>query len=233
MILFMNNFTREEKIEKLNQIYKSGEGGGENAAFLLSCCEDEDYLVCTRAFALGERLGGEEIGQAMLEVALGDAEREWQLRALNSLSHSGSSKAVAALTPLLRQCCKPLLLRGVVWVMVSAKSFDPEFALKVLADFIISAYVGYLKVGFVADSLNYALSRTTEGPKLWEELCSADPKVAKAYSYYQEYISPKPPLLQVYPYPDYLAKMAAKRQVTPRELKNALYFKGKPGGKLK
>lgn len=231
MILIMNNKIRQEKIEKLNEIYKSGEGGGENAAFLLSCCGDEDYLVRTRAFALGERLGGEEIDRAMLEVALGEGEREWQLRALNSLAHSGSYKAVAALTPLLSQCSKPLLLRGCVWVMASAKAFDPSFALNVLGDFITSPYVGYLKVAFVADSLNHALGRSEEGAEFWERLCAADSKIARAYSYFRQYVSVKPPLFQVYPYPDYLSKMGAKKQITPKELKYALYFKGKPGEK--
>ncbi len=221
-----NAENRQVKIDKLSEIYRKGVGGGESAAFFLLALADKDYLVRTRAYALAARLGDVEVEKYLLSIIFGQEEREWQLRALNAVSKAGSSQSVAALEPLLFQANKPLLLRGGVWAIVAATAFQPDFTLSLLAKFITSPWAGYLKPGFVADAIGYALNREAGCGAIWSHLRESNQAVDKAASYYRNYRSPKPVLLQVFPYPDYLAKMAAKRNISPRELKRALYFRG-------
>ena len=229
----MDKVVQKEKIEKLNRIYENGEGGGETALFLLACFQDEDYLVRTRSFALAERIGGAEIEEAMLKLIFSEAEREWQLRALKVMMQMGSPQGLQALAPLLKQNSKPLLLRGALWTLAAAESFEPDFVMALFADFITSPYRFYLKTSFIADAVACARQRTPYAADLWRSLKSADHQVAKAAVYYQNYESPPPWLLQVYPYPDYLGKMAAKRNISAKELKYALYFKASPVVKAK
>ena len=245
--------TPEEKIQVLNRIYEmpldpldSGDaeavsvcscikhnyrasvcGSDKAAAFLCSCLFDEDYLVRSRAFGLAERRPDLKMNTAFLHTLFGDEEREWQLRALSALGKVGDKATILALKPLLFQEEKPLLLRGTLWVFVTAAADIGKEILDILAAFLLSPYVSYLKTAFVADAVALGVAQLEEGTALWQEYCDRNAALAKTAAFYRQYCSHNS-LLQVYPYPDYLTKQAQKQEISAKEMKQALFFKKHP-----
>ncbi|MEG0874768.1 MAG: hypothetical protein RSB05_03165 [Clostridiales bacterium] len=211
-----------EKINRLNEIYAKSEGDGESIAFLCRCFYDEDYLVRCRSFALGEIMGCSLLSPCLVKLIFSDEEREWQLRGLSLLSKFGNTEDIAQLKPLLFQRDKPLLMRGALWLMASAQVFEEDFVMATLKDFANSPFACYLKPNFLGNAFALALSRCSPHGKFLNE----DGKNHKLFTFYLGFATENS-LLQIYPYPDYLTKMAAKRDINPKELKNAMYFKRK------
>lgn len=209
------------KMNMLTEIYQTKSGGPEAVAFLRQCLLDDDYLVRSRCFALLERRWFPSLRRDLLAILQGDWERQWQLRALAALARSGDNTLCRDLEPLIFQRSKPLLLRGALWVVASLGGND---ALEIMGRFLLSPYCGYLKPSFVADAMALAVANTKAGENIWRCCCENDSNLAKSVNYYRGFITENP-LLQVYPYPDYLSKAAMEQDIGAKELKQALYFK--------
>ncbi len=210
-----------EKINRLTEIYLSQSGSAEAVAFLREALFDEDYLVRSRSFALLERLWFPELRETLLSIVKGEEPREWQLRAMAALERSGDRSLCEDLESLVFQRNKPLLIRGGLWVIAS---LGGETALAVMARFLKSPFRGYLKPSFVADAVALTIHSFHHGESLWADLCEKDEELSRAASYYHGFMTENP-LLQVYPYPDYLSKAAMQRDISAKELKRAFYFK--------
>lgn len=211
------------KMQRLTEIDQKESVGAcvETIAFLRETLFDDDYLIRSRCFSLLDRHWFPELRETLLAIVFGEEPREWQLRALAALEHSGDTSLSDDLEPLLFQRQKPLLIRGGLWVVAS---LGGERAIEVMARFLKSPFRGYLKPSFVADALARAVGNTARGDALWREYCDSDGELATISSYYQGFVTENP-LLQVYPYPDYLSKAAMEQGYSAKELKRAIYWK--------
>lgn len=219
----LRDLSSVEKMNVLTEIDQAKSGSPEAVAFLRQCLFAEDYLVRSRCFALLERYWFPPLRESLLEIVKGEGDRQWQLRALAALARSGDDSLCRDLEPLVFQRNKPLLLRGALWVVATLGGED---ALDIMARFLRSPYRGYLKPSFVADAMALAIGNTEGGETFWKLRCEKDPDFSKIVDYYRGFVTENP-LLQVYPYPDYLSKAAMEQDISPKELKRAIYFKNR------
>lgn len=216
----------QSKIEMLNDIYLNALSSSSDSAFLRQCLFEEDYLLRSKAFFVAER----HIDDAVLEgifAILEDDEREWQLRALSVLCRHPREISPETLRPLLFQREKPLLIRG---ALLTVSEIGGEAALDLIAEFLMSPFSGYLKDDFLAECFASALAKTEKGEVYWAKREAETEGLASLAARLRFKVKDNE-LLMVYPYPDYLSRMAEKQGYTPKEWKRASFFPRKKAGK--
>lgn len=209
----------EEKEQKLNEIYSNALSLPSDGVFLHQCLFDTDYLLRSKAFYVAERYADDAVFEAVYKI-LETEEREWQLRALSVLSHHPQVSALPILKKCLFQREKPLLIRGALFVL---SRIGGKESLMLLAEFLCSPFSGYLKDDFLAECFAAALEKTENGAELWSILEHGFPELSAITSRLQCKVKDNE-LLMVYPYPDYLSRMAEKNGVSAGEWKRTSYF---------
>ncbi|MBQ6810480.1 MAG: hypothetical protein IJO94_03645, partial [Firmicutes bacterium] len=154
-------------------------------------------------------------------------EREWQLRALSVLCRHPKEAYLSLLREPLFQREKPLLIRG---ALLTVSEIGGPAALDLMAEFLMSPFSGYLKDEFLAECFSSALAKTENGEDHWANLEEKNEGLA-ALSARLRFKAKDNELLMVYPYPDYLSRMAEKQGFTPKEWKRASFFPRKKAGK--
>lgn len=211
--------TTEEKINRLNDIYMNALSTEADSAFLRQALFEDDYCLRSKAFYVAERCCDDEVRNAVFEVLLND-EREWQLRALSVLYRHPTAAALPYLKDCLFQREKPLLIRGALLTLAETAG---EAGVGLLGDFLLSPFSGYLKDDFLSHCLVTVIDRTENGAALWEAMEKERPALSSC----REVLNKKGQeneLLMVYPYPDYLSRMAEKQGLTPKEWKRVSFF---------
>lgn len=219
----------EEKIQRLNDLYLaalSDEYPESDSAFLCQMLIDSDYRVRSKAFYTAERYDDETVRQGVLAV-LRDDEREWQLRALSVLCHRPSLAALPDLENCLFQREKPLLIRG---ALLTLAEIGGEESMGLFARFLLSPFRGYLKEDFLAHCLLTLLKKTEKGAERWAAQTASSSALADISAWLLAKGEANE-LLMVYPYPDYLSRMAENQGLTPKEWKRVSFFPRKKGGR--
>ncbi|MBQ6809969.1 MAG: HEAT repeat domain-containing protein [Firmicutes bacterium] len=211
--------TLNEKEERLNDIYLNALSASSDSAFLHQCLFDEDYLLRSKAFYVAERYVDDIVLQGIYDT-LDKEDREWQLRALSVLCRHPQESSLPYLKKCLFQREKPLLIRGALLTLSEIGGRD---ALIMLAEFLLSPYSGYLKDDFLAECFASAKEKTENGEEIWLHLEEEQLELAALSSRLQIKVKDNE-LLMVYPYPDYLSRMAEKQGFTPKEWKKASFF---------
>lgn len=210
---------KNEKLDRLNQIYSHALSAKGDSAFLHDCLYDKDYLVRSKAFYVAEGYCDEVVWQGIYDI-LRNEEREWQLRALSVICRQRSLSALPYLKECLFQREKPLLIRG---AFLALAEIGGEASLALAAEFLASPFSGYLKTELLAHSLAVVLSRTENGAEQWARLIAAD-ETLRRFSLQLQAKADENDLLMVYPYPDYLPRMAELQGISGKEWKQAAYF---------
>lgn len=220
----------EEKEYRLNEIYANALSSPSDSAFLHQCLFDEDYLLRSKAFYVAERYADEVVLLGIYQI-LAEDEREWQLRSLSVLAHHPRESALPVLEQYLFQREKPLLIRG---ALLTLGIIGGEKALSLLADFLKSPFSGYLKDDFLAECFAMAIEKTENGAELWAALERESAELSAMASRLRYKVKDNE-LLMVYPYPDYLSRMAEKKGFSAKDWKRTSYFPRKKttGGKMK
>lgn len=218
----------EEKIHRLNDLYLNALSDTSDSAFLCRMLEDEDYKVRSKAFYTAEKYGDETVKEAVWKILL-HGEREWQLRALSVLCHHPDENSLPYLERCLFQREKPLLIRGAALTLAE---IGGEKAMTLFGRFLLSPFSGYLKEDFLAHCLLKLEEQTPQGKKYWAETEKAEPALAAVSASLRRESEPNE-LLMVYPYPDYLSRMAEKQGISPKEWKRVSFFPRKKGGKAR
>ncbi|MGM9568163.1 MAG: HEAT repeat domain-containing protein [Clostridia bacterium] len=218
----------EEKIHRLNDLYLNALSDASDSAFLCRMLEDEDYIVRSKAFYAAEKYCDETVKEAVLEILL-HGEREWQLRALSVLCRHPDESVLPSLERCLFQREKPLLIRGAALTLAETGG---EKAMELFGRFLLSPFSGYLKDDFLAHCLLKLEEQTPQGKKCWAEQEKAKPALAAVSASLCRESEPNE-LLMVYPYPDFLSRMAEKQGIAPKEWKRVSFFPRKKGGKAK
>lgn len=211
--------TSEEKVDQLNDIYLNALSASSDSAFLHQCLFDEDYLIRSKAFYVAERYADDAVFRGIYAI-LQNEEREWQLRALSVLCRHPREEALPYLKECLFQREKPLLIRG---ALLTLSEIGGENALVLLAEFLLSPFSGYLKDDFLAECFAAAKDKTDNGEQLWSALEREHKELAVLSSRLQIKVKDNE-LLMVYPYPDYLSRMAEKQGYSPKEWKKVSFF---------
>ena len=107
-----------------------------------------------------------------------------------------------------------------------------EKAMTLFGRFLLSPFSGYLKEDFLAHCLLKLEEQTPQGKKYWAETEKAEPALAAVSASLRRESEPNE-LLMVYPYPDYLSRMAEKQGISPKEWKRVSFFPRKKGGKAR
>lgn len=216
----------QSKIETLNDIYLNALSSSSDSAFLRQCLFEEDYLLRSKAFFVAERHLDDVVLEGIFDI-LREDEREWQLRALSVLCRHPRETYLEKLRPSLFQREKPLLIRG---ALLTVSEIGGKRALDLMAEFLLSPFSGYLKDDFLAECFASALAKTEDGEACWAKLEAQNEGLA-ALSARLRFKVKDNELLMVYPYPDYLSRMAEKQGYTPKEWKRASFFPRKKAGK--
>lgn len=211
--------TPNEKETRLNDIYINALSAPSDSAFLHQCLFEKDYLLRSKAFYVAERYVDETVLEGIYAVLQND-EREWQLRALSVLCRHPKESALPYLRECLFQREKPLLIRG---ALLTLSAIGGKKALELLAEFLLGPFSGYLKDDFLAECFAAAKENTENGDSLWDDLEKMRPELASLSARLQIKVKDNE-LLMVYPYPDYLSRMAEKQGYTPKEWKKASFF---------
>lgn len=211
--------TLNEKETRLNDIYLNALSAPSDSVFLHQCLFDEDYLLRSKAFYVAERYVDDVVLQGIYDT-LKREDREWQLRALSVLCRHPQVSSLPYLRECLFQREKPLLIRG---ALLTLSEIGGEDALQMLAEFLLSPFSGYLKDEFLAECFAAAKDKTEHGEEIWMHLEEQQPKLATLSSRLQIKVRDNE-LLMVYPYPDYLSRMAEKQGVSSKEWKKASFF---------
>lgn len=221
----------EEKEYRLNEIYAHALSSPSDSAFLHQCLFDEDYLLRSKAFYVAERYADDVVLRGIYQILAEEDEREWQLRSLSVLAHHPRESALPVLEQCLFQREKPLLIRG---ALLTLGVIGGEKVLLLLADFLKSPFSGYLKDDFLAECFASAIEKTEDGVVLWAALERESPELSAMTSRLRYKVKDNE-LLMVYPYPDYLSRMAEKKGFSAKEWKRTSYFPRKKttGGKMK
>ena len=216
----------EEKIHRLNDLYLNALSDTSDSAFLCRMLEDEDYKVRSKAFYTAEKYGDETVKEAVWKILL-HGEREWQLRALSVLCHHPDENSLPYLERCLFQREKPLLIRGAALTLAE---IGGEKAMALFARFLLSPYSGYLKDDFLSHCLAALKEHTADGEKRFAEAEKEDPSLAACCAALG-LKGGSNELLMVYPYPDYLSRMAEKQGISPQEWKRVAFFPRKKAKK--
>lgn len=216
----------QNKIDQLNDIYMNALSSESDSAFLRQCLFDEDYLLRSKAFYVAERHADDLVMDGIYEI-LRKEEREWQLRALSVLCRHPRVEALAPLRECLFQREKPLLIRG---GLLTLSEIGGKPALELMAEFLMSPFCGYLKDEFLAECFAAVLEHTENAEALWSALEKEYPGLAVFSARLRRKVKDNE-LLMVYPYPDYLSRMAEKQGITPKEWKRASFFPRKKSKK--
>ena len=216
----------QNKIEMLNDIYLNALSSSSDSAFLRQCLFEEDYLLRSKAFFVAERHIDDVVLEGIFAI-LEEEEREWQLRALSVLCRHPRTDYLERLRGPLFQREKPLLIRG---ALLTVSEIGGEAALDLMAEFLMSPFSGYLKDDFLAECFASALAKTENGENYWAKLEAETEGLASLAARLRFKVKDNE-LLMVYPYPDYLSRMAEKQGYTPKEWKRASFFPRKKAGK--
>lgn len=209
----------EEKEHRLNEIYANALSAPADSALLHQCLFDEDYMLRSKAFYVAERHVDDVVLDAVYRI-LEEEEREWQLRALSVLCHHPRKEALPILEKCLFQREKPLLIRG---ALLTLSVIGGARSLELLAAFLTGPFSGYLKDDFLAECFAAAVENTENGATLWHTLERDSAELAAIAARLRDRVKDNE-LLMVYPYPDYLTRMAEQQGISPREWKRASYF---------
>lgn len=211
--------TFSEKKDRLNRIYCHALSAKGDSAFLRDCLYDQDYLIRSKAFCVAEDHFDETVLSGIYDILRND-EREWQLRALSVIYRQCLFSALPYLKECLFQREKPLLIRG---AFLALAEIGGDEALSLTAEFLRSPFSGYLKTELLGHGLVAVISHTENGAEKWQHLISDDEQLMQLSPELQEKADENG-LLMVYPYPDYLPRMAELQGILSKEWKQALYF---------
>ncbi len=218
----------EQKVCRLNDIYLHALSDESDSAFLHQMLFDKDYRIRSKAFYVAEVHCDDKVREALFEI-LCHEEREWQLRALSVLCRNPSDEALPYLERCLFQRAKPLLIRGALLTLAETGG---EKASRLFARFLLSPFSGYLKDDFLTHCLMTLVERTPDGRELWTELETETPALSALSAALCDEGDTNE-LLMVYPYPDYLSRMAEKQGIDPKEWKRVSFFPRKKVGRRK
>ena len=216
----------EGKIDRLNDLYLNALSDASDSAFLCRMLGDENYIVRSKAFYTAEKYCDEKVKEAVFEILLHD-EREWQLRALSVLCRHPAESSLPYLERCLFQREKPLLIRGAALTLAETGG---EKAMALFGRFLLSPYSGYLKDDFLSHCLTALTEHTADGEKRLEKAEKEDPSLAACCAALG-LKGGSNELLMVYPYPDYLSRMAEKQGISPKEWKRVSFFPRKKAKK--
>lgn len=216
----------EGKIDRLNDLYLNALSDASDSAFLCKMLVDENYIVRSKAFYAAEKYCDEKTRQTLFGILLDD-DREWQLRALSALCRHPDEASLPYLERCLFQREKPLLIRGAALTLAE---IGGEKAMVLFARFLLSPYSGYLKDDFLSHCLAALKEHTADGEKRFAEAEKEDPSLAACCAALG-LKGGSNELLMVYPYPDYLSRMAEKQGISPKEWKRVAFFPRKKAKK--
>lgn len=211
--------TLNEKEIRLNEIYMNALSAPSDSAFLHQCLFDADYLLRSKAFYVAERYVDDTVLQGIYNT-IQNEDREWQLRALMVLYRHPQESSLPYLRECLFQREKPLLIRG---ALLTLSELGGKNGLQMLAEFLLSPFSGYLKDEYLAECFASAKEKTENGDQIWYCLEKEYSDLATLSSRLQIKVKDNE-LLMVYPYPDYLSRMAEKQGYSPKEWKKASFF---------
>ena len=140
---------------------------------------------------------------------------------------AGKSTTFKAILNLIRPDSGTIRIFG-----KDAASFEGKDKEKIGVVLSDSTFSGYLKEDFLAHCLLKLEEQTPQGKKYWAETEKAEPALAAVSASLRRESEPNE-LLMVYPYPDYLSRMAEKQGISPKEWKRISFFPRKKGGKAR
>lgn len=209
----------EEKINRLNEIYLRALSDESDSAFLCECLLDADYKVRSKAFFVAESCCDDAVWSTVFDI-IQKGEREWQLRALNVICLHRAKEALPLLKDCLFQREKPLLIRG---ALLTVAEIGGKEALALVSSFLSGPFCGYLKPDFLGHCLFTAVEHTENGYALWKDQIGEDEQLKDLSARFLSERNENE-LLMVYPYPDYLSRMAEEQGIPPKEWKRLSYF---------